>query len=175
MQQKVQQWYMLSVLGKDQAGIVSRVSTELFNAGCHLGEASMNRLGGNFTIMMMVRADNPEDLIQRLNPITLDMDLRLHIDPIAASLHDHRQANVRISVYGADRAGIVSHVTSVLARAGLDILDLQSDVAGSEDKPVYVMNIEGYAAQGVEALQQALAQISSDVQVNLQPIDTLFA
>ena len=169
------QWYMLNVLGKDQAGIVAKVSTLLFDAGCHLGEASMIRLGGNFTIMMMVKTDSPEELAQQLTPVVQTLGLRFHLDAIEGDLHDHRQADVRVSVYGADRAGIVSQVTSVLADAGLDIFDLQSNVAGNEDKPVYIMQIEGHAARGMGALQQALSQISQDVQVHLDSIDTLYA
>lgn len=169
------QWYMLSVLGKDKPGIVARVSTALFELGCNLGEASMNRLGGNFTIMMMVKTDQFESLQQKMLPIVQDLELRLHIDPIESDLHDHRHSDVRLSVYGADRAGIVAQVTSVLAQAGLDIFDLQSIVAGSDEQPVYIMQIEGHAAQGVEALQQALSGVTSDVQVTIKPIETLLA
>ena len=48
-------WYMLTVVGKDKPGIVASISEVLFDAGCNFGEASMSRLGGNFTIMLMVQ------------------------------------------------------------------------------------------------------------------------
>ena len=173
------QWYMLSVLGKDKPGIVARVSTALYELGCNLGEASMNRLGGNFTIMMMVETDQRQTLEQKLLPVAHDMGLRLHVDPIEGDLHDHRPADVRISVYGADRAGIVAQVTSVLAGAGLDIFDLQSVVAGSDEKPVYIMQIEGHAENGIDTLQQALSAINTDaqktLQVTIEPVETLLA
>jgi len=48
-------WYMLTLVGRDRPGIVARVTRALYAGGCHLGETSMMRLGGNFTIMMMVQ------------------------------------------------------------------------------------------------------------------------
>ncbi|MCW8983520.1 MAG: amino acid-binding protein, partial [Gammaproteobacteria bacterium] len=38
-------WYMVTLVGRDQKGIVSRVTKALFEGGCNLGEASMMRLG----------------------------------------------------------------------------------------------------------------------------------
>jgi glycine cleavage system transcriptional repressor len=168
------QWYMMTLVGKDQPGIVAKTSKALFKAGCNFGEASMMRLGGNFSIMLMVQyAGSAEELGEHIAPTAEALSLRLHIDPIEGQLHEHRIPDVRISVYGADRAGIVAQVTTVLFDAGLDICDLESDVAGTDDKPVYIMHIEGHAAQGVEKLQKALESIDPDIKVNLQSIDTM--
>ena len=40
----------------------------------------------------------------------------MHVDHIEGGLHQHREPDVRISVYGADRAGIVAHVVVLLTR-----------------------------------------------------------
>jgi glycine cleavage system transcriptional repressor len=168
------QWFMLTLIGKDRPGIVAQTSTALFEAGCNFGEASMMRLGGNFSIMLMVQYHGKaEQLSEAIAPVAQALDLRLHIDPIEGQLHDHRIPDVRISVYGADRAGIVAEVTNALAQAGLDIFDLESDVAGTGQKPVYIMQIEGHAAQGIDKLQQALTKINPDIKVNLEPIETM--
>ena len=74
-------WYMLTLVGKDQAGIVAKLTTALFEAGCNLGETSMIRLGNNFTVMMMV--DSPEGearLRTVLQPVIDQLQLALHID-----------------------------------------------------------------------------------------------
>ena len=169
------QWTMVTVIGNDRPGIVARVSAVLFEHGCNLGEASMMRLGGNFTIMLMVGHDGPAAEIEALlAPVTDALGLRLHVDPIEGHLHDHRVPDVRITVFGADRAGIVAQVTGALAAAGLNILDLESDVGGSDRAPIYVMHIEGSASQGVEALQQALAGLTdAGIDIRIQPIETL--
>lgn len=169
-------WYMVTLIGKDRPGIVAHVTAALFDGGANLGETSMMRLGGNFSIMMMVEfSGSTKDLHDVLSSVTESMALHLHIDKIEAKLHQHRIPDVRISVYGADRAGIVSKVTSVLAEAGLNILDLESDVAGDNDKPIYVMHIEGEAAEGMKALKSALQIVKEEdgVEAELVEIDTL--
>ncbi len=169
------QWYMLTLVGEDRPGIVAHLAAALFDGGCNLGEASMMRLGGNFTIMLMVEADGGLKALQGLvAPVAESLGLHLHVDHCAGRLHEHPVPDVRISVYGADRAGIVAKVTGALAEAGLNILDLESDVAGTEDKPIYIMHIEGYAAEGVEALRSALAVVAKDgIDTHISAIDTM--
>ncbi len=168
------QWFMLSLTGKDQAGIAARVTSVLFESGCHLGEASMMRLGSSFSMMLMVRSElSRDELFDALRSTAEALDLHVHLDPIEGGLHQHQVPDVRITVNGADRAGIVAQVTSRLAEAGLNILDLESDVGGTEAEPIYIMVIEGLATQGlesIEALQQELGQQSIDVRI--EPIQT---
>ncbi len=169
------QWTMVTVIGSDRPGIVARVSACLFEHGCHLGEASMMRLGGNFTIMLMVGHEGGADEVEAmLAPVTDELGLRLHVDAIEGHLHDHVVPNVRVTVFGADRAGIVAQVTGALAAAGLNILDLESDVGGSTAAPIYVMHIEGTAERGIEALQAALDGLAgSGIDIRIEAIETL--
>lgn len=167
---------MVTLIGKDQTNIVSHVTAALYDGGANLGETSMMRLGGNFSIMMMVEfSGSTKNLRDVLTTVTDSLGLHLHIDHIDAKLHEHKIPDVRISVYGADRAGIVSKVTSALAEAGLNILDLESDVAGDEQKPLYIMHIEGEASEGVKALESALQIVIDENGVNaeLVEIDTM--
>ncbi len=168
-------WYMLTLVGKDRPGIVAHLSAALYDGGCNLGEASMMRLGGNFTIMMMVQFDgNISALKHMVEPVAESMGLHLHLDRIEAKLHQHLEPDVRITVYGADRAGIVAHITGALAEAGLHILDMDTSVAGTEEKPIYIMQIEGHAAEGVGALQSALDAVAEKgVEAQLETIDTM--
>ena len=168
-------WYMLTLVGRDRPGIVARVTSALFDGGCHLGETSMMRLGGNFTIMMMVRfAGTTRALEQLVAGEAESLGLRLHVDRVEAGLHKHVEPDVRITVYGADRAGIVAHVTSALAEAGLDILDLISDVGGTEQVPIYILHIEGRALEGIPALASALDIVKGEgVDVQITPIELM--
>lgn len=168
-------WFMLTLVGQDRPGIVAHVTSALYEGGCNLGEASMMRLGGNFTIMLMVQFEGRTQQLQQLiEPVAESLGLHCHIDRIEGRLHQHLEPDVRITVYGADRAGIVARVTGALAEAGLHILDLESDVAGTEDEPIYVMSIEGHAGEGVPALESALEVIASDgIEARLTPIQTM--
>jgi len=168
-------WYMLTLVGKDRPGIVAHVTSALFEGGANLGEASMMRLGGNFSMMLMVQfAGNLHALHELVDGVAESLSLHVHLDRIEGRLHDHQQSDVRISVYGADRAGIVAKVSGVLAEAGLHILDLESDVAGTEAEPVYIMTIEGHASEGIPALESALAIVKQEgIDASLEPIDIM--
>lgn len=168
-------WYMLTLVGEDRPGIVAKVTAALFEGGCNLGEASMMRLGGSFTIMLMVNSDGAAKQVQTLlAPVVESLGLHLHLDAIAGQLHQHVLPDVRITVSGADRAGIVAQVTGALAEAGLNILDLESDVAGTAESPIYIMHIEGVATEGVGALESAVAVIAREgVDISISSVDTL--
>lgn len=168
-------WYMLTLVGMDRPGIVARVTRALFDGGFSLGEASMIRLGGNFTMMLMARgAGEAEELRALLGPAAQDLGLRVHVDRIEGQLHRHVDPDVHVTVSGADRAGIVAEATGALFEAGLDILNLESDVAGSADEPLYIMHLEGRALRGIDALRAAVDAIRGrGIDATLTLVETL--
>lgn len=166
---------MLTLVGEDSPGIVARVTSALYEKGLSLGEASMIRLGGNFTIMMMVNSPvDAQGIDEVLEPIIESMDLCMHLDPIAGHLHQHVVPNITVRVNGADQAGIVASVTTALSAAGFNILDLTSDVVGSDDQPLYIMMIEGYSEKSYEELQAAVDQIElPGLDVTVSPVEMM--
>ncbi len=167
-------WRMLTLIGRDAPGIVAAVTGALADSGVTLGETSMLRLGGNFTIMMMVSGEADEARLRALlAPVIEARGMCLHVDPIEARLHEHLVPNVQVSVSGADRVGIVAQVTAALAEGGFNILDLDSDLAGTEAEPVYILLITGIATESVEQIEQRLAPLrAGGVSVNVTPIET---
>ena len=168
---------MLTLVGEDRPGIVAKITTALFEQGINLGETSMIRLGGNFTIMMMISSEKDSEAIdQSIGTIVDSMDLCMHLDPIEGHLHQHIVPNITVRVSGADKAGIVSSVTTALFENGFNILDLTSDVAGSNDKPVYIMMIEGYSDKSWEELQQVINEaVMEGVDVSVSPVEMMIA
>lgn len=168
-------WTMLTLVGADRPGIVARVTRALYRVGCNLGEASMIRLGGNFTIMLMVGGERRcDELEAALAPVAEELGLRLHLDPVRGGLHQHLVPNIQVRVVGADRAGIVADVTEILAEQGFNILELESDVAGDETKPVYIMNIQGYCERTLESLEQALSGLAAKgISADVAPVEVL--
>jgi glycine cleavage system transcriptional repressor len=168
-------WLMLTLVGEDQPGIVARITDALYRGGCTLGETSMIRLGGNFTIMMMVDGGQSEhNLANIIAPVAEQMQLKFHLDPMGGGLHRHRVPNYQVRVNGADRAGIVAKVTGALAECGFNILELESDVVGDSARPVYIMTIQGYAEAEIETLDAALGPLEADgIDVHVSAVETL--
>lgn len=168
-------WFMLALVGRDQAGIVARITAALYQGGANLGEASMLRLGGNFAMMLMVsHAGDARAIEQLVAHDAQELGLTVHVDAIAGHLHRHLQPNMSVSVYGADRSGIVARVTGALAEAGFHILNLESDVGGSDQQPLYIMHIEGQCASSIEQLQSVLADVIQDgIQIHFETIEPM--
>lgn len=170
----MKKWSLLTLVGADQAGIVAAVTRVLADADCKLGETSMMRMGGNFSMMLRVQHDGL-DLSALLKDVCENLKLHLHVDDDVEGVSANLEPDVNITVYGADRSGIVAEVAGVLASAGLNIIDLETAVAGTKDKPIYIMTIEGQASQGVDALNEATKTISDGIELNIIPIQTLRA
>lgn len=167
-------WLILTLVGGDRPGIVANITRVLYAVGAELGEAAMMRLGNQFAIMMMVRgAGAPGDVIGLLESVRAEFGLKLHIDETDAALHQQREPDALVTVHGADRAGIVADVTGALLESGFNVLDLRSDVGGTADAPIYIMQIEGEARQGMGAIEHAVAQLGQGLTVRVQSLETV--
>lgn len=173
----MESWYMLTLVGRDRPGIVAEVTRVLYEAGCLLGEASMLRLGGNFTIMLMVGTDGDGSALDAsLQQLGEDLGLRIHLDPAEGAFHQHPEPNICVTISGADRAGIVAQATRCLAGCGFNILNLDSTVAGSAERPLYVLHIEGQCPVDADAIERRLIEDGlRDLDVAVHPMETLIA
>ncbi len=166
------QWYMLSLVGKDQPGLVAKLSAALCRHGCNLGDSSMARMGGNFTIMVMVQWDGEKSALETIvDPLASELGLTFHVDAVAGNMEHHVQPDIRISLYAEDRKGIVEEVTTLLAEAGLNILQLDSNVDEDPSKgKTYYLHIEGTLSKGIEPVEDALEILCEQKKMTIQLI-----
>ena len=126
--------------------------------------------------MLMVHYEGTAELLEKLvSPVGDELHLHIHIDSIKGELHQRLEPDVRISIYGADRAGIVAETTGVLVEAGLNILNLESDVGGSPTNPIYIMEIDGAARNGIDSIKVALDSVAKEknIKICVTPIKML--
>ncbi|MGH9028882.1 MAG: glycine cleavage system protein R [Acidimicrobiales bacterium] len=157
--------YSLSALGADKPGIVAAVSGALVDLGCNLEDSTMTILQGHFAILLVVATPatvGSDELEQALDPVAAMFDLTFAVRlmsedhaPVAAAASDMAPAPIpetgdpwTVSVHGADRAGIVHAVTTALAEAGGNVVDLATHLVGEKDSPVYVMTIRALLPPG---------------------------
>jgi len=141
-------------LGKDRPGIVASVTKVLFRLGCNLEDSAMTRLGGEFAVMLLFTAPGQlshTQLDQAFRPLAKHLHLSCHVKDLTK---EERVSHARgkpylLSVYGADRAGIVYRVSDLLARSGINITDLSTHrttggrrAKGGSAKPLYLMLLE---------------------------------
>jgi len=144
----------ISAIGADRPGIVAAVSAVLVDRGCNLEDTSMSILRGHFAMMLVVSAPEgtgADDLEEALAPTAGSLELVVAVRPIDDAVPQTAPgADWTVSVYGADRPGIVHRVTSLLAGEGVNIVDLTTRMIGDEDRPVYVMFLDVTVPDGTD-------------------------
>jgi glycine cleavage system transcriptional repressor len=171
--------FAVSAVGVDRPGIVAAVSGVFVEQGCNLEDTSMTILRGQFAMMLVVAG--PEDVTaERLEAalsapaaaFDLVVTVRAIPEGVPASPEGDRWT---VSVYGADRPGIVHRVAGLLAGEGANVVDLTTRVIGEPDRPVYAMVLEVTIPPGADAsaLKQGLEEVAAELGVacRLHPAD----
>lgn len=166
-------------VGEDRPGIVAAVTRAIADAGANLDDCSMTVLHGHFTMAMVVGLEEPhtvEQLDAALARPAVDLGLVVSIRTIAEGTPPApRGQRWSVSVYGADRPGIVAAVTAALADAGANVVDLTTRVVGGEQRPVYAMAMEVLLPEGAdgEAVSAAVAEATKALGVDctMHPAD----
>ena len=166
----------VTVIGKDRPGIVAGVTRALYDVGCNLEDVSSTILRGHFSMMLVVRAPAGVDhaaLEERLAPAAEELGLIVTVRPVEEAALEVSAPSHMVSVYGADKPGIVYRVAEVLARLGVNITDLTSRVIGSAEHPVYALMLEVSAANPDDA-ERELEALRSElgVEVSVHPLDS---
>ena len=177
----VRRYYLLTAFGKDRPGIVAAVSRVLLDLQGNIEDASMTRLGGEFSMMLVTALTVPApSLEKRLNILAKKEGLQISAKPIpSAAVRRSKDGSARylISLYGNDRPGLVCRVAEALSRRRVSITDLQTQVIGTAAKPVYVMLLEIMVppALDLEALRTELDNLRRElnVEITLQDIEAV--
>ncbi|MGI8792625.1 MAG: glycine cleavage system protein R [Acidimicrobiales bacterium] len=136
----------VAAVGDDRPGIVAAVTGVLMQHGCNLEDTSMTILRGHFAMMLVVECPpgvGATALEHAIETATGSLDLVVSVRPIGDGHTSRPEGNGwTIVVYGGDRPGIVHRMSADLADAGVNIIDLTTQVSGEQDRPVYSMVLE---------------------------------
>lgn len=170
--------FAVTAIGRDRPGIVAAISGVLFELGGNLEDSRMSILRGHFAVMLIVELSD-DAARGRLESELEDVRKRLDLEAISVSevetlraVPDAGPSHV-LTVYGADRPGIVHRITALLAERGVNVTDLSTLLAGGTG-PVYVMVIEiALGGESEEELRAALeaAAAELEVDVSLRPLE----
>jgi glycine cleavage system transcriptional repressor len=172
--------FALTALGRDRPGIVAGVTRVLLEAGCNIEDSSMTILRTEFAMILILTGP------RELEAAALERSLSETVGGVGFSVKELASEEAYparavgqsyiVSVYGADRPGIVHGVARALAERGVNITDLNTRLVGSEDKPAYVMILEADIPPDVPAheLEAELKSVASElgVELSLRPLET---
>jgi glycine cleavage system transcriptional repressor len=159
----------VSAIGADRPGIVAAVTRVLVDRGCNLEDASMSILRGHFAMMLVVAAPTSTDAAE-LEHALADATAAFGLVVVVRAIDEGSQSRAEgdewtVSLYGADRPGIVHRVSATLAAAGANITDLTTKVIGDEARPVYAMFLDVVAPVGT-SVDAALAGVAEELGVS---------
>jgi glycine cleavage system transcriptional repressor len=170
--------YALTAVGPDQPGILAALTEPLVTLRCNLEDTSATILRGCFTLMMVVGVPDDTGLETILREVRGRCDaLDIHIE--ARQLPQHAgPAPVSthvLSVYGADKPGIVFKVAQVLSEHKVNMLDLDTRLVGRAGRPIYAMLLEVQLPDGLAEtqLRTDLDELGRQllVDISLRPIE----
>lgn len=169
----------VTAIGRDRPGIVAAISEALLELDGNIEDSQMAILGGHFAVMLLVRTPEqtgPGAVSERLAAVREALALEaVSVSPVD-HLDRHAPAATHVlSVYGADRPGIVHGVSQTLADLGVNIVNMETRVTGTGEAPVYVMLLEvslGDADAGEVERALLAAGGETGVEVNLRELET---
>lgn len=167
----------ITVVGHDRPGIIASAAEALAGCGMNLEDSSMTLLRGHFAMTLICAGDADAATVEAaLAPLAdagpdgvgLDVTVREVAPepeaPPAGSSH-------LVTVYGADRLGIVARLAATVADVGGNITDLTTRLSGE----LYVLLAEVDLPPGtdVDALRTRVDEVSAalGVEATLRPVE----
>ena len=162
--------FAVTAVGADRPGIVAMLTERLLAVGGNLADARAALLRGSFAMVLVVVVPDDvgrQELEEALRPAADELGLGIWIGPAEPPAAAGSGEVCVISVYGADRPGIVSGIAGTLAEQGVNIRDLSSRLIG--EPAIYTLAIEAELPDGLtpDALERALAPVAAGKGVEL--------
>jgi len=168
------QHFALTIIGRDRPGIVSQVTEILFKGGFNIADSSCSILGGQFSMILII--SNPEistteefsDTFSPLEANNLSVFIRT-LKPGGETRTEVDGELCMISVYGADKPGIVYQVAKELGERNINITDLNTKLIGDKTNPVYVMMLEAMLPENTEVaeVETWVQKLKQELQVDI--------
>ncbi len=174
---------ILTAVGKDKPGIVAGVSKVLYELGYNIEDSSMTLLKGEFAMILVISGKkdiSPVQFSKNFDFLRKTLGLSIYLRELSPDELVHKvdeQVKIyAISVYGVDKPGIVYEITQFLADKKVNIVDVNTQIAGSKEESVYVMllEVEVSSDMGEEHLRKELENKGKelDVNVSIHPVET---
>ena len=122
-------YLVLTIIGDDKPGLVEQLAKVVADNSGNWLQSHMSQLAGKFAGILQVSVPdaNAEQLIADLNK--LSGSLKLVIERVKPDAPTAPLRTLVMNLVGNDRPGIIKEVSRVLARAGVNVEDLETECA----------------------------------------------
>jgi len=115
-------FYVISVIGEDQVGIVSKVTQFLFKKGVNIVDIEQTVIHSQFTMVLLVQPLRPHFQLGQIRKGLSHLAKTLRMNINMMPLHEFKGLRLAetknpyvLTILGADRAGVVASFSSALA------------------------------------------------------------
>ena len=164
-----QKHIIISALGPDRPGIVSKLSKIITESNANISESRMIKLGGDFTMMILASAkeNNISSLIQDLNRIS-ELTIETHETNLGEDAVEREEANIVLS--GTDNEGLVYSLAEKLAEHNINIIEMNTGVVNApmSGATLFLLNaLVSYDKNQLKNIKKELIQLSDELDIDI--------
>jgi glycine cleavage system regulatory protein len=162
---------VLTVIGPDRPGIVEQLSDQVLAVGGNWEESRMSRLAGKFAGLLRVSVDaaHADRLADGLRGLESD-NLTVVVER-SGDVDVSGSRALSLEIVGTDRPGIVRDISHVLARHGVNIEELETEVASAamSGEPIFHAraHIRLPASTNIDEIRAVLEAMADHLMVDL--------
>ncbi|WP_308910100.1 glycine cleavage system protein R [Pseudokordiimonas caeni] len=159
-QERVSSNLLISIIGRDRVGVVSAVSSYLFEIGANLADSAYAVLGQGFEFSCVAEfatLTTPEEVQEGLAALELLEGARIAVTsfPFNLTRDDSGTITHVIEVKGGDRPGLVARISEVLVDYDANIVRMNSrrieTEAGFDYRTRFAVNVPASRATALES------------------------
>ena len=137
---------VLSAIGPDRPGLVDQIAAVIHGAGGNIADSRMTILGGEFALILLFSGSAPAlaKIKKNMGPAAKRLKLAWTLQTTSAGTRSKPFIPYRLRVTGLDHPGIVHRVTSAVAKLGVNVASLDTDLtpAPISGAPLFVLSAD---------------------------------
>ncbi|WP_300670741.1 ACT domain-containing protein [Desulfoluna sp.] len=146
---------IITAIGKDRPGIVSSVARVLFQLGCNIENVSQTILQSEFAGIYIVSVPDGTDFetfSEQFREAFGEVGLHVHIESMETELPHVEPSGEHfiITTIGPDSKGLVYDISTVIAEAGVNIINLTAVFEGGDNPEKNIMVYEVLVPDSVD-------------------------
>ena len=163
---------VLTIIAKDQPGIVNAVSKILYKHGGGWTQSSMSSLAGQFAGILLASVPTrlADTCVQELQQLKAQgMTVIAHISDAPAQTQSCREYT--LDLVGNDRKGIVHDITTILAKHNINVQSLETVTESASMGGAELFRAKAEllvpADADIDALEDELEEIANELMVDI--------
>ena len=137
---------VLSAIGKDQTGIVDRLTRAVFDLELNITDSRMTVMGGEFAVQMLIEgAWNQIAMLETMLPdLESRLGLTIHGKRTDIRVTDEKIRPYTVEVVALDHPGIVHHLAGFFSQHHINIEDLHTSsyAAAHTGTPMFAVSLQ---------------------------------